>query len=52
MVGSIVVFAVVRRPAWGSAGPPRVILIPLIAGISDEIIRTGGAHETSRFRGA
>ena len=49
MVVSIVVFAVVRWPAWYWLVLSRVILIPLIAGISYEIIKWAGRHETSRF---
>ena len=49
MVVSIVVFAVVRWPAWYWLVLSRVILIPLIAGISYEIDEWAGRHETSRF---
>jgi uncharacterized protein YqhQ len=47
MVVSILVFAVVRWPAWYWLILSRVILIPLIAGISYEIIRLAGRHETN-----
>ncbi|HJW74569.1 MAG TPA: DUF1385 domain-containing protein [Thermoleophilia bacterium] len=49
MVVSILVFAVVRWPAWYWLILSRVILIPLIAGISYEIIRLAGRHEDNPF---
>jgi uncharacterized protein YqhQ len=49
MVVSILVFAVVRWPAWYWLILSRVILIPLIAGISYEIIRLAGRHENNPF---
>ena len=50
MVVSIVVFAVVRWPAWYWLVLSRIVLIPLIAGISYEIIKWAGRHETSAVR--
>jgi uncharacterized protein YqhQ len=47
MVVSILVFAVVRWPVWYLLILSRVILVPLIAGISYEIIRFAGRHEAS-----
>ena len=49
MVVSIVVFAMVRWPVWYLLILSRIVLIPLIAGISYEIIKWAGRHETSRF---
>jgi uncharacterized protein YqhQ len=48
MVVSIVVFALVRWPAWYWLILSRVILIPLIAGVSYEIIRFAGRYEHNR----
>jgi len=48
MVVSIVVFAIVRWPAWYWLILSRIILIPLIAGVSYEIIRFAGRHEKRR----
>ncbi|HMK91852.1 MAG TPA: DUF1385 domain-containing protein [Thermoleophilia bacterium] len=48
MVVSIVVFAIVRWPAWYLLILSRIILVPLIAGISYEIIRWAGRHEDNR----
>jgi len=45
MVVSIVVFAIVRWPVWYLLILSRIILVPLIAGISYEIIRWAGRHE-------
>ena len=39
------VFAFVGRPAWYLLILSRVILIPLIAGVSYEIIKFAGRHE-------
>jgi uncharacterized protein YqhQ len=47
MVVSILVFAIVRWPVWYLLILSRVILVPLIAGISYEIIRFAGRHEGS-----
>ena len=47
LVVSIFVFAAVGRPAWYLLLLSRVVLIPLIAGISYEIIRFAGRHETN-----
>ena len=47
LVVSIFVFAAVGRPAWYLLILSRVVLIPLIAGISYEIIRFAGRHETN-----
>jgi len=45
MVVAIIVFAIVRWPAWYWLILSRIILIPLIAGISYEIIKWAGRHE-------
>jgi len=45
MVVSIFVFAVVGRPAWYWLALSRVVLVPLIAGISYEVIKFAGRHE-------
>jgi uncharacterized protein YqhQ len=45
MVVAILVFAVVQWPAWYWLILSRIILIPLIAGISYEIIKWAGRHE-------
>lgn len=45
LVVSIFVFALVGRPAWYWLALSRVVLIPLIAGISYEVIRFAGRHE-------
>jgi uncharacterized protein YqhQ len=47
LVVSIVVFAIVRWPAWYWLVLSRIVLVPLIAGISYEIIRFAGRHEKS-----
>ena len=47
MVVSILVFAVVRWPVWYLLILSRVILVPLIAGVSYEIIRLAGKHESN-----
>ena len=47
LVVSIFVFAAVGRPAWYLLLLSRVVLIPLIAGISYEIIRFAGRHEAN-----
>ncbi len=47
LVVSIFVFAIVGRPAWYLLILSRIVLIPLIAGISYEIIRFAGRHETN-----
>ena len=49
MVVSIIVFALVRWPVWYLLILSRVVLIPLIAGVSYEIIKFAGRYETSRF---
>jgi uncharacterized protein YqhQ len=48
MVVAIFVFALVGRPAWYLLLLSRIILIPLIAGVSFEIIKFAGRHENSR----
>ena len=48
MVVSILVFALVRWPAWYWLVLSRVVLIPLIAGVSYEIIKLAGRHEDNR----
>ncbi|MCX6364311.1 MAG: DUF1385 domain-containing protein [Actinobacteria bacterium] len=45
MVVAIFVFALVGRPVWYLLILSRVILIPLIAGVSYEIIKFAGRHE-------
>ena len=47
MVVSIFVFAIVKWPAWYWLILSRVILVPLIAGISYEIIKFAGRHENN-----
>jgi uncharacterized protein YqhQ len=47
MVVSIFVFAIVRWPAWYYLILSRIILVPLIAGISYEIIKFAGRHENN-----
>ncbi len=47
MVVSIFVFAVVGRPAWYWLVLSRVVLVPLIAGISYEVIKFAGRHENN-----
>ncbi len=47
MVVSILVFAVIRWPVWYLLILSRVIAIPLIAGISFELIRLAGRHDRS-----
>ncbi len=47
MVVSILVFAIVRWPVWYLLILSRVVLVPLIAGVSYEIIRFAGRHETN-----
>ena len=48
MVVSIFVFALVKWPAWYWLILSRIILVPLIAGISYEIIKLAGRHENNR----
>lgn len=48
MVVSIFVFALVKWPAWYWLILSRVVLVPLIAGISYEIIKFAGRHESNR----
>jgi uncharacterized protein YqhQ len=45
LVVAIFVFAFVGRPAWYWLVLSRILLVPLIAGISYEIIRFAGRHE-------
>jgi uncharacterized protein YqhQ len=47
MVVSILVFALVRWPAWYLLVLSRIVLVPLIAGVSYEIIRVAGRYETN-----
>jgi uncharacterized protein YqhQ len=47
MVVSILVFALVRYPAWYWLVLSRIVLIPVIAGVSYEIIKFAGRHEDS-----
>ena len=47
MVVAIFVFAFVGRPAWYYLLLSRVVLIPMIAGVSYEIIKFAGRHEGS-----
>jgi uncharacterized protein YqhQ len=48
LVVSIFVFAAVGRPPWYLLVLSRVVLVPLIAGISYEVIKFAGRHESSR----
>jgi len=48
LVVSIFVFAFVGRPVWYLLILSRIILVPLIAGISYEIIRYAGRHESNK----
>ena len=45
LVVSVFVFAAVGRPDWYLLILSRIVLIPLIAGISYEIIKLAGRHE-------
>jgi uncharacterized protein YqhQ len=47
MVVSIFVFALVGRPVWYELILSRIVLVPLIAGISYELIKLAGRHETN-----
>jgi uncharacterized protein YqhQ len=47
MVVAIFVFAFVGRPVWYLLILSRIILVPLIAGVSYEIIKFAGRHEGS-----
>jgi uncharacterized protein YqhQ len=47
MVVAIFVFAVVRWPAWYYLVLSRIVLVPLIAGVSYEIIKFAGRHESN-----
>jgi uncharacterized protein YqhQ len=49
LVVSIVVFALVQWPAWYYLVLSRVVLVPLIAGISYEIIKFAGRREDNRI---
>jgi len=49
MVVSIFVFAIVKWPAWYWLILSRIVLVPLIAGVSYEIIKFAGRHENSVF---
>ena len=49
LVVSVFVFAAVGRPEWYWLALSRVVLIPLIAGISYEIVKWAGRHEGSAF---
>ena len=49
MLVSIVVFALVGRPSMGVRILTHILLIPVIAGISYEVIRFSGAHQKSRY---
>jgi len=49
MVVAIFVFAFVGRPVWYLLILSRIILIPLIAGVSYEIIKFAGRHENNSF---
>jgi uncharacterized protein YqhQ len=49
MVVSILVFAIVQWPAWYLLILSRIVLVPLIAGISYEIIKIAGRHEHNLF---
>ncbi len=45
MVVAIIVFALVRWPAWYWLVLSRIVLVPVIAGVSYEIIKWAGRHE-------
>jgi len=45
LVVSIFVFALVGRPAWYWLALSRVVLVPLIAGLSYEVVKAAGRHE-------
>lgn len=45
MVVSILVFAIVQWPAWYLLILSRVVLVPLIVGISYEVIKLAGRHD-------
>lgn len=47
MVVSIFVFAAVGRPDWYWLVLSRIVLVPLIAGISYEVIKVAGRHENN-----
>jgi uncharacterized protein YqhQ len=49
LVVSVFVFALVRWPSWYWLVLSRIVLVPLIAGISYEIIKWAGRHEDNRF---
>ena len=49
LVVSVFVFALVRWPSWYYLVLSRIVLVPLIAGISYEIIKWAGRHEDNRF---
>ncbi len=49
LVVSVFVFALVRWPAWYYLVLSRIVLVPLITGISYEIIKWAGRHEDNRF---
>ena len=49
MLVAIFVFAFVGRPAWYLLILSRIVLVPLIAGVSFEIIKFAGRHETNVF---
>lgn len=46
---AIVVFTVVGRPSWPWLVGSRILGIPLIAGISYELLRWSGTHSSERF---
>jgi uncharacterized protein YqhQ len=46
---AIVVFTVVGRPSWPWLIGSRVLGIPLLAGISYELLRWSGTHSSARF---
>jgi uncharacterized protein YqhQ len=46
---AIVVFTLVGRPSWPWLVGSRVLGIPLIAGMSYELLRWSGTHSSDRF---
>ncbi len=49
LVVSVFIFALVRWPAWYWLVLSRIVLVPLISGISYEIIKWAGRHEDNRI---
>src|SRR3954464_6058522 len=49
MIVAIFVFAPLGRPEWYILFPSRVLGIPIVAGLSFELIKTVGKHRTKRW---